>query len=272
LDLGVTNAGNNDISILLNDGDGNFPGLVNYAVGDNPTAVYSNDFNGDNYIDFATANYSGDNITVILNNGDGTYASPVGYTTGTNTRALHGGDFDGDGDIDLTASNNGTNTVAVLLNTGDGTFDSLATYTVGNSPWGIMSADFGLDGALDIACANYSSSNVTILYNTGVGIEENKPSNVAIFLEVYPNPFCRTTSIKLGYQTIKNRETPSLKIYEISGRLVKQFSLPSDYCLVPTVISWDGVDDLNRKVPSGVYFLKLTAGAYTATEKLLLIR
>jgi parallel beta-helix repeat protein len=272
LDLGVTNAGNNDISILLNDGDGNFPGLANYAVGDNPTAVYSNDFNGDNYVDFATANYSGDNITVILNNGDGTYASPVGYTTGTNTRALHGGDFDGDGDIDLTASNNGTNTVAVLLNMGDGTFDSLATYTVGNNPWGIMSADYDLDGALDIACANYNLSNITILYNTGVGVEENKQPNVALLLEVHPNPFCRTTTIRLGYQTIKNSESPSLNIYDISGRLVKQFSLPGDYCLVPAVIPWDGTDNLRRSVPSGVYFLKLQAGDYSATEKLLLIR
>jgi len=272
LDLGVTNASNNNISILLNDGDGNFPELANYAVGDNPTAVYGNDFNGDNYIDFATANYSGNNITVIINNGDGTYASPVGYTTGSNTRALHGGDFDGDGDIDLTASNNGTNTVAVLLNMGNGTFDSLATYTVGNNPWGITSADFDLDDALDIACANYNSNNVTILHNTGVGIEENKQSNVATFLEVYPNPFYSTISIRLGYQTINNRETPSLKIYEVSGRLVKQFSLPSDYCLVPTVISWDGTDNLNRKVPSGVYFLKLQAGDHTVTEKILLIR
>ncbi|NOR17596.1 T9SS type A sorting domain-containing protein [candidate division WOR-3 bacterium] len=272
LDLGVTNAGNNNISILLNDGDGNFPELINYAVGDNPTAVYSNDFNGDNYIDFATANYSGNNITVILNNGDGTYASPVDYTTGSNTRALHGGDFDGDGDIDLTASNNGTNTVVVLLNMGDGTFDSLATYTVGNSPWGIMSADFDLDGALDIACANYNSNNVTILYNTGVGIEENKQSNVATFLEVYPNPFCKTISIRLGYQTIKNRETPSLKIYDASGRLVKQFSLPSDYCLVPTVISWDGTDNLNRKVPNGIYFCQLVATDFVLTKQVILIR
>jgi hypothetical protein len=211
-------------------------------------------------------------IVVILNNGDGTYASPVGYTTGTNTRTLHGGDFDGDGDIDLTASNNGTNTVAVLLNMGDGTFDSLATYTVGNSPWGIMSADFDLDGALDIACANYNSNNVAILYNTGVGVAENKQSNAAILLEVYPNPFCRTINIRLGCQTVKNHETPSLRIYEVSGRLVKQFSLPGDYWLAPTVISWDGTDNLKRNVPSGVYFLKLQAGDDCTTEKLLLIR
>ena len=170
------------------------------------------------------------------------------------------------------SSNNGTNTVAVLLNMGDGTFDSLATYTVGNSPWGIMSADFDLDGALDIACANYNSNNVTILYNTGVGIEENKQSNVATFLEVYPNPFCKTISIRLGYQTIKNRETPSLKIYDASGRLVKQFSLPSDYCLVPTVISWDGTDNLNRKVPNGVYFCQLAATDFVLTKQVILIR
>ncbi|UCG31493.1 MAG: T9SS type A sorting domain-containing protein [candidate division WOR-3 bacterium] len=35
---------------------------------------------------------------------------------------------------------------------------------------------------------------------------------------------------------------------------------------------WNGTDDTNRKLPSGVYFLKFTAGDYTATQKLLLIR
>ncbi|UCG93260.1 MAG: hypothetical protein JSV97_06070, partial [candidate division WOR-3 bacterium] len=53
---------------------------------------------------------------------------------------------------------------------------------------------------------------------------------------------------------------------------------PTTYALLPrtytlrNTVSWDGVDDADRKLPSGVYFLKSTAGDYQQTEKLLLIR
>jgi len=270
LDLGVTNAGNDNISILSNDGDGNFPEITNYAVGDNPTAVYGNDFNGDNYVDFATANYSGNDIAVILNNGDGTFSNPTGYATGNNTRALHGGDFDGDGDIDLTGSNNGTNTVAVLLNNGDGTYGNLATYTVGTSPWGIMSADYDLDGALDIACGNYNSNNVTVLYNTGTGVLEHGLSDIVTQLSIYPNPFKQNTIIRCQ---ILNTTNASLKIYDVTGRLIRVFNVdPYDMNESVTSVSWNGTDELERVVPNGVYFCQLNADNRTLTRQIVLVR
>lgn len=108
-----------------------------------------------------------------------------------------------------------------------------------------------------------------------VGIEENKPIHqVTTTLEIFPNPFRNNVCIK--YQPIgvdsRQKSVVSMKIYDATGRLVKTFPVPSSYSLVPSVISWHGVDDANRKLPSGVYFLKLQAGDYSATEKLLLIR
>jgi len=58
-----------------------------------------------------------------------------------------------------------------------------------------------------------------------------------------------------------------LRIYDATGRLVKEFRH-----LLNEQIFWNGTDDLNRKLPSGVYFLKFEAGEHSATEKLLLIR
>jgi len=46
-----------------------------------------------------------------------------------------------------------------------------------------------------------------------------------------------------------------------TGRMVKEFILPTAYSSVPTVISWDGTDDSGKRVASGVYFcasLRLT--------------
>lgn len=89
-------------------------------------------------------------------------------------------------------------------------------------------------------------------------------------LSVYPNPFIETTNIR--YQIAAEGKETSLKIFDASGRLVKDFSLSTSYSLLPTEISWDGRDDQHSRLSSGVYFLKLQAGDYSTTEKLLLIR
>jgi len=119
-----------------------------------------------------------------------------------------------------------------------------------------------------------------------VGVEEKTALRLAPhalrLLVVYPNPFSKLIHISFGKgQRAKGIE---LKIYDASGRLVKNFPRLTPDALRPTQISWDGTDHANRKLPSGVYFLKFTispvgttgsggeAGDYTATEKLLLIR
>ena len=109
-----------------------------------------------------------------------------------------------------------------------------------------------------------------------IGVEEHKPVQpVATLLQVSPNPFSKKTDIRYqipGEVDSRQYAVGSIRIYDISGRLVKHFSVPTAYCLVPSVISWDGTDSSNRKLPSGVYFLKFQAGEYSAKEKLLLIR
>jgi hypothetical protein len=92
-------------------------------------------------------------------------------------------------------------------------------------------------------------------------------------LQINPNPFRRTTNIRyeicdVGYE-IQNLD---LKIYDATGRLVKSFNHESWIVNRASTISWDGTDHANRQLGCGVYFLKLQAGDYTTTEKLLLIR
>ncbi|RKX68937.1 hypothetical protein DRP53_09655 [candidate division WOR-3 bacterium] len=59
----------------------------------------------------------------------------------------------------------------------------------------------------------------------------------------------------------------SLRIYDATGRLVKEFIPPT----ASTALTWDGRDESGRKVRSGVYFLRFEAGEYRATEKLLFL-
>jgi hypothetical protein len=98
------------------------------------------------------------------------------------------------------------------------------------------------------------------------GIEEHGPREpIVIALQVSPNPFRDKVSITFSKEY--NAERTAFTIYDATGRVVREFNYLVDNC-----IDWNGIDDSNRRLPSGVYFLKLTAGDYSASEKLLLIR
>ena len=118
-----------------------------------------------------------------------------------------------------------------------------------------------------------------------VGIMEyESPHAPQIVLQVSPNPFTHSTDIRYQTSDIGQNDTrgskggmpehqqPVLRIYNAVGQLVKSFSLPTTHCLLPTVISWSGIDDANRRLPSGVYFLSLHAGSNFVRKKVILMR
>jgi len=72
-DVVVVNANDNDISILLGNGDGTFA-RTDVAVGSLPFSVAIGNLNNDGKQDVVVANENDDNISVLLGNGDGTFA------------------------------------------------------------------------------------------------------------------------------------------------------------------------------------------------------
>jgi flagellar hook assembly protein FlgD len=68
------------------------------------------------------------------------------------------------------------------------------------------------------------------------------------------------------------KENITLKIYDVSGRLVKNLALGTGQSAPGTTVMWDGKDDAHKKLPGGVYFLKFSADDYEETKKLMLIR
>ena len=85
---------------------------------------------------------------------------------------------------------------------------------------------------------------------------------------MYPNPGMRLMSIR--YQ-VAHLADVSLCVYDAAGRLVRKIvdgaCEPGYYTQV-----WDAKDDMNRKVPAGVYFVRFQTDDYQKTEKAILLR
>ena len=102
-----------------------------------------------------------------------------------------------------------------------------------------------------------------------VFVEKNFGSTLLRFMfECYPNPFGDEVGIRY---VIPERARVCVRVYDISGRLVKtlvnQDVNPGYY-----TIEWEGDDIRGRKVPSGVYFVKIRAGRFADTKKIIRVR
>ena len=98
------------------------------------------------------------------------------------------------------------------------------------------------------------------------------PKETALFAN-YPNPFNPETWIP--YQLAKPADV-KLTIYDIQGRVVRDLDLGHQragmYHSRSRAAYWDGKNAAGEPVASGVYFYTLTAGDFTATRKMLILK
>jgi hypothetical protein len=83
----------------------------------------------------------------------------------------------------------------------------------------------------------------------------------------YPNPFNPNTNLSF---TLPNATPYSMNIYNVAGQLVRSYQGMGIVGL--NVITWNGKDNAGNDVSSGVYFYKLIAGSYTATNKMVMMK
>ncbi|MGB3480007.1 MAG: C25 family cysteine peptidase [bacterium] len=103
-------------------------------------------------------------------------------------------------------------------------------------------------------------------------IEEYTPKTVnPNMLAVHPNPFRNKTDITFSIG--QSAECRELKIYDATGRLVRNYSINlSNLNKSAMSVCWDGTDELNRKVPAGIYFVQLETDTHRLTRKAILLR
>ncbi len=121
-----------------------------------------------------------------------------------------------------------------------------------------------------------------ILFTTDGGVnwhatsikEEKRSSQPQMStLEIYPNPFREITNIKFQVPNDwKTTDDVELRIYNVSGRLVRDFNLQSVISNLQSVVSWTGTDNSGTFVPRGIYFVELTTPSHAISKKLILLK
>ena len=100
------------------------------------------------------------------------------------------------------------------------------------------------------------------------GKEKNQPKE--FFLnQNYPNPFNSNTII--NYHLAENHSV-SLEIYNIKGQKVKTLIKEEIQYAGIYRAFWDGRNDAGNRLSSGVFIIKLEAGKFIDSKKIVLMR
>jgi hypothetical protein len=124
----------------------------------------------------------------------------------------------------------------------------------------------------------HAKPGTVYLYAVGAVDKDGESISLTVKIEIpikettlfqnYPNPFNPGTTITLYVSEI---EPVNITIYDIRGQKVRQLvneKLPYGKHRA----HWDGRNDQNELVGSGIYFYKMTAGKKTFSKKMLLLK
>jgi len=128
------------------------------------------------------------------------------------------------------------------LEFGLGSFPSVDTISV-KWPSGISQSLVCLEGDTIITI----TEEIIGIYDTKHPLSEANPT-----YRIFPNPFTSKTTI---FYLVSNYFHVSLSIYDLSGNLVRML-LDSPRPVGSYSINWDGTDERDREIPSGIYFIK----------------
>ena len=128
------------------------------------------------------------------------------------------------------------------------------------------------------AIYDLGESDIVILEFTymGTGTDDDILCYKTELIGNYPNPFNPTTTIE--FTTENTEKNTEIIIYNLKGQIIRQYSIFPDQSQAPywagniqSSIVWDGTDDSNQPVSSGIYFYQLKAGNEFSETKLMLL-
>jgi hypothetical protein len=194
----------------------------------------------------------------------------------------------------MNSGNAPANDVSAILRSGDP--DCIITDSTsgfGSIPSGSSASNYGdpyvveisptpedttIGFALYISCnsgAYYKSDYFTCYLYGMPGVEEHTTNLLgATSLNVCPNPFRFSTDISytIPYSGFPAQLCPTMRIFDVTGRMVRDFS---ELLLVKgfqATLRWNGTDDNGRHVANGVYFVALDSQGARERVKVILVK
>ncbi len=271
----------NDIVVWLNDGEPEV-GLTQYTVEDSFQLAHwvsVRDLNGDDLPDILGAAFFDNEVAWWENNGDLPDTWPkhsVSTSVGGVCTAI-AEDMDNDGDADVLATAWGSDDIYVWENL-DGSALNWTRHVISyntNGVWAIHTAKLDDDDDFDIICGSDPLNPNQIaaplswwendLDTTSAGNELNP---IDISMNIYPNPFNPSTTINFNLADSINGYAV-LIIYNTRGQIVKKFS----DIIGQNFVIWNGIDENNKQVGSGVYYSVLKQnGVILSSKKMAMIK
>jgi len=286
---GLVGVNRGTISNCYNTGSVTGSGETGGLVGHNDVGIITNSYstgsvigtwgtgglvgNNNGYItnSYSRGDIIGDDYTgglVGLNNGNGTisYSYSTGSVTGSSrTGGLAGGNNEIIGSCYWNIETSGQ----TASDGGEGRTTDEMTYPYAENTY--VGWDFTEIWQAD---ENYEFNNGYPYLRDNpptVDIDEDEliTQHSALKISNYPNPFNPTTTIY--FTTTKSTENTKIEIFNIKGQKVKELLnevLPAgEHSVV-----WNGKDDSERSVASGVYFTRLSANGKIFTIKMMMIK
>jgi hypothetical protein len=148
-----------------------------------------------------------------------------------------------------------------LIEAGDAAYSWVTTGFPNGYYWVVVTA---CDAANNLA----RDSMRVYVHNPG-GVDESGTLARDNGLRILPNPFRIRTAIRLQITDNRHR-IENLRIYDITGRLRKSFSLTD--IGHPSSVIWFGTDQAGRPVPPGVYFAVAEINGVSEHEKIVVVK
>ena len=87
----------------------------------------------------------------------------------------------------------------------------------------------------------------------------------------YPNPFNPETKINFDIAAVDNNKQVKINVYNIKGQLVKTL-LNENLACGSFSVTWNGKNNSNRPVSTGVYFFRMQINSKSYSQKMLLLK
>ena len=106
--------------------------------------------------------------------------------------------------------------------------------------------------------------------STTTGIQDTRSGIISGYdlYQNFPNPFNPSTTISFDLPVT---EVVKLNIYNSLGQKLRSLT-NKEFTAGIHQVQWDGLDELGKEAPAGVYYYQIQAGSFQATNKMLLIK